>query len=131
MRPCGHLPALGPLGVPITLTKIDRPLAAALAAGDRAEILDAPNLEAVMSLVADVVAAHLELYERAGADAPWLGYLARAAGTCRIVGVCAFKGPPQDGAVEIAYYTFPDSEGRGYGRAMACALVESPSAIRP
>jgi [ribosomal protein S5]-alanine N-acetyltransferase len=110
--------------VPIALTPLGREGVAALAAGDRSEILDAPNLEAVMSLVADVAAALLDLYERTGAEEPWLAYLARESGTRRIVGSCAFKAPPVDGAVEIAYYTFPDSEGRGFGRAMAGALID-------
>jgi ribosomal-protein-alanine N-acetyltransferase len=110
--------------VPVALTALGRESVAALAAGDRAEILDAPNLEAVVSLVAEIAGAQLELYRRTRAEDPWLAYLARETGTCRIVGVCAFKGPPVDGAVEIAYYTFPDSEGRGFGRAMAGALIE-------
>jgi RimJ/RimL family protein N-acetyltransferase len=109
--------------VPVALTPLDRESVAALAAGDRAEILDAPNLEAVMSLVAEVAEAQLELYQLTLAEKPWLAYLARETGTRRIVGICAFKAPPVDGAVEIAYYTFPDSEGRGFGRAMAGALI--------
>jgi RimJ/RimL family protein N-acetyltransferase len=109
--------------VPVTLAPLGRERVAALKAGDRSEILDAPNLEAVMSLVAEVAAAHLDLYERTGAEEPWLAYLARETGTRRIVGICAFKAPPAERAVEIAYYTFPDSEGRGFGRAMAGALI--------
>jgi [ribosomal protein S5]-alanine N-acetyltransferase len=109
--------------VQVALAPLGRARVAALKAGDRSEILDAPNLEAVMALVADVAAAHLDLYERTGAEEPWLAYLAREKGTRRIVGICAFKAPPSEGAVEIAYYTFPDSEGRGFGRAMAGALI--------
>jgi GNAT superfamily N-acetyltransferase len=42
-----------------------------------------------------------------------------------IVGTCGFKAPPDDdGVVEIAYFTFPDFEGRGCGSAMAIGLVE-------
>jgi ribosomal-protein-alanine N-acetyltransferase len=42
-----------------------------------------------------------------------------------IVGSCAFKTAPQpNGEVEIAYYVFPEYEGRGYGTAMAERLVQ-------
>ena len=76
-------------------------------------LVGAPNLASVVSLVEDVARAHLALYRRTGASAPWLGYLARDPRSARIVGTCAFKDVPRGGIVEIAYYTFPDSEGRG------------------
>jgi ribosomal-protein-alanine N-acetyltransferase len=42
-----------------------------------------------------------------------------------VVGTCAFTAPPDDhGIVEIAYFTFPEFEGQGYGSAMAAGLVE-------
>jgi [ribosomal protein S5]-alanine N-acetyltransferase len=54
---------------------------------------------------------------------PWSGYL--AADGRAVIGTCAFKGPPDaEGAVEIAYFTFPPYEGRGYATAMAQALLE-------
>ncbi len=52
---------------------------------------------------------------------PWVGYLAEEAG--QVVGTCAFKAPLQGGRVEIAYFTFPEFEGRGYATTMAAALV--------
>jgi RimJ/RimL family protein N-acetyltransferase len=39
------------------------------------------------------------------------------------VGGGAFVGPPQDGLVEIAYYTLKDHEGRGHASRTAAALV--------
>ena len=60
-------------------------------------------------------------------DAPleWAGHLAVDVKGRTVVGSCAFKGAPDDdGVVEIAYYTFPAYEGRGFGTAMAAALVE-------
>lgn len=107
----------------LTLTRLDPDLTAALAAGDRETLVGAPNLASVVSLVEDVARAHLALYRRTGASAPWLGYLARDPRSARIVGACAFKDVPRGGIVEIAYYTFPDSEGRGVGRAMAAELI--------
>lgn len=69
------------------------------------------------------------LYELYGFQSPWIGYLARVGDT--YVGTCAFKSPPRDGAVEIAYMTFGGSEGRGYASAMAAALVEIASRTQP
>ncbi|MEM8782529.1 MAG: GNAT family N-acetyltransferase [Planctomycetota bacterium] len=55
----------------------------------------------------------------------WGGYVAVDPDTRAVVGSCAFKGPPTaDGAVEIAYLTFPNFEGQGYATAMARRLVE-------
>jgi RimJ/RimL family protein N-acetyltransferase len=45
------------------------------------------------------------------------------------VGTCAFKGPPDgQGEVEVAYFTFPTHEGRGYATAMARALCDRAAA---
>jgi RimJ/RimL family protein N-acetyltransferase len=61
--------------------------------------------------------------ERSGIAAPWGGYLAVDPTTRTVVGTCAFKGPPDArGEVEVAYFTFPTHEGRGYATAMAGAL---------
>jgi [ribosomal protein S5]-alanine N-acetyltransferase len=40
------------------------------------------------------------------------------------VGLGAFKGPPADGVVEIAYAIEPEQQGKGHAKAAACALVE-------
>ena len=45
--------------------------------------------------------------------------------TREVVGSCAFKGKPtEDGTVEIAYFTYPDFEGKGYATSMARKLIE-------
>lgn len=55
---------------------------------------------------------------------PWAGYVAIDTADERVIGTCAFKSPPgEDRAVEIAYFTFPGDEGRGYGGMMAAALI--------
>jgi ribosomal-protein-alanine N-acetyltransferase len=69
----------------------------------------------------EVFRATAELYTTVGFEEPWIGYLAEADGTP--VGTCGFKGPPRDGRVEIAYFTFPEFEGRGFASAMAARLV--------
>jgi GNAT superfamily N-acetyltransferase len=82
-------------------------------------------------LVQDVAAQTAELGDVADADAPWGGYLAVDRATRAIVGTCAFKAPPTgDGAVEIAYFTFPAHERHGYARAMAAALLAIAEASR-
>ena len=73
-------------------------------------------------LVSQVVEGTRALYERVGFETPWIGYLAYRDGTP--VGTCGFKGPIEDGRVELAYFTFPEFEGRGVAMAMARWLVE-------
>ena len=53
-----------------------------------------------------------------------LGYTMVRADDGMAVGHCGFRGPPQDGMVEIAYGVAPDFEGRGYATEAARALVE-------
>jgi RimJ/RimL family protein N-acetyltransferase len=60
-------------------------------------------------------------YRTAGFEEPWIGYLALSDRLA--VGTCGFKGAPSDGRVEIAYFTFPGFEGRGFATAMAARLV--------
>jgi [ribosomal protein S5]-alanine N-acetyltransferase len=73
--------------------------------------------EVAMSVVASTVA----LYARRGYVAPWIGYLAIEGGVC--VGSCGFASPPVDGVAEIAYFTFPEREGRGVATRMAQRLI--------
>lgn len=54
----------------------------------------------------------------------WGGYVVVDEHTLEVVGSCAFKAPPTgDGTVEIAYFTYPGFEGRGYATAMATRLI--------
>jgi [ribosomal protein S5]-alanine N-acetyltransferase len=76
------------------------------------------------ALVRTVVGQNEAYSALVNAEPPWRGYLAADAATRSIVGTCAFKGAPDpEGAVEIAYFTFPPHEGLGYATAMARALV--------
>jgi len=55
----------------------------------------------------------------------WGGYYVVDADTLDIVGSCGFKGEPsEDGTVEIAYFTYPGFEGRGYATEMARKLLK-------
>ena len=69
------------------------------------------------------------LYESAGSYPPWMGYLVLEKDT--IVGTCAFRSPPRNGEVEIAYFTFPEFEGRGVATEMARHLIEIAQATAP
>jgi len=64
------------------------------------------------------------MLQRTGATNPWTGYLGVDRAQQIIIGTCAFTAPPDpEGVVEIAYFTFPPFEGRGYASAMAAGLV--------
>jgi hypothetical protein len=41
----------------------------------------------------------------------------------QVVGTCGFRGPVRAGRLEIAFWTFPPFEGRGWATAMTRALV--------
>ena len=59
----------------------------------------------------------------------WFGYLVVEEETRQLVGTCSLKGPPVDGVVEIAYFSFPGFEGRGIGTEMARFLVERATTL--
>ena len=60
-------------------------------------------------------------YPKVGYMPPWIGYLSVLEGS--VVGGGGFKEPPQDGRVEIAYFTAPGFEGRGHATETARVLV--------
>jgi len=68
-----------------------------------------------------VLEATANLYKSVGFEEPWVGYL--AVENLIPVGTCGFKSAPRDKRVEIAYFTFPEFEGRGLATAMARELV--------
>ncbi|MEZ6137253.1 MAG: GNAT family protein [Pirellulaceae bacterium] len=73
-------------------------------------------------LVGGVVSSTRQMYESVRSVPPWIGYLAEVGG--QIVGACGFKGPPTDGVVEIAYFTFPGYEDQGVATRMGKFLIE-------
>jgi ribosomal-protein-alanine N-acetyltransferase len=54
----------------------------------------------------------------------WFGHLAIEGESQQLVGICSLKGPPVEGTVEIACFTFPGFEGRGIGTAMAQFVLD-------
>lgn len=78
---------------------------------------------------AEVCGSMAALHASSGYQPPWVGYLALEGNS--IVGTCAFKSPPENDRVEIAYYTFPGHEGRGVATRMASLLVEIARKAQP
>ena len=81
----------------------------------------ARKIDTLPEIAADVLKATAEMYKTTGYLPPWVGYLALDGDDC--VGTCAFKTPPLNGRVEIAYFTFPGNEGRGIASWMAECLI--------
>jgi RimJ/RimL family protein N-acetyltransferase len=104
--------------VPIDRT-VAREAADASAAFVTAHALATEGVRDLMAGVIGMTPAHMLDH---GA---WGGFFVFDRASRQVVGTCAFKSPPvADGAVEIAYYTFPPFEGRGYAGAMARELTE-------
>jgi len=82
-------------------------------------------LGAEIEVVRSVAEQTIAMLRRTGAMLPWSGYLALDPALRIIVGTCGYTAPPDpDGVVEIAYFTFPKHEGRGYASSMARGLME-------
>jgi [ribosomal protein S5]-alanine N-acetyltransferase len=61
------------------------------------------------------------MYQHNGFKSPWIGYFAVV--NDEIVGSCGFKNQPTpNNAVEIAYTTCPEQEGKGYATEMCRQL---------
>lgn len=52
-----------------------------------------------------------DYYPKIGFKLPWVAYLIVRQN--QVVGSCSFTGQPNDGKVEIAYWTFKEFEGQG------------------
>ena len=117
----------------IRLVPVDSELAAALASGPQTF---ASSYSASLMEVGDLVQAIVEhTLAMTSATPPWGGYLCVDTDAAVVVGTCGFKAAPAaNGDVEIAYFTFPNFEGRGYATQMTEALINiaapSPNARR-
>jgi RimJ/RimL family protein N-acetyltransferase len=110
----------------ITLLPLDRTDWEAVAADPEAFARERQlSLGAAPELLRVIAAQTVSLLDQTGAAAaPWSGYLA-VSNDRVVVGTCGFKAPPdRNGVVEIAYFTFPNFEGKGYASAMAADLVK-------
>ena len=103
------------------LIPLTRELATTLARGDFSA-LHARSLGDAEAHLREVAKAYGELYDRISPSPPWIGYLAEDEASETIVGSCGYKGDCRDGAVEIAYFSFPGFERRGFATEMARVL---------
>jgi RimJ/RimL family protein N-acetyltransferase len=88
------------------------------------------TLDSELDLLRTVGQQTVAMLQRTAATTPWTGYLAVDREHQIVIGTCAFTAPPDpEGVVEIAYFTFPPFERRGYGSAMAAGLVELAQGI--
>ena len=85
------------------------------------ELVNSPAVKS-SEFLTGVCSATLAIYPEAGPFYPWVGYLVEEQNM--LIGACAFKSPPINGTVEIAYFTFPEYERRGKATNMATQLLE-------
>jgi len=108
----------------IRLVPIEETLLAAIASPRLFRRSVGAELGERVEIVREVVERTLDLARRVGSTRPWTGYLVVDEEGI-VVGSGGFKGNPgAGGEVEIAYFTFPDLEGRGIANATARELVE-------
>lgn len=73
---------------------------------------------------AQLSADWLARFAASSATDPWVhGFRMVHRDGGKVVGTCAFKGPPADGIVEIAYAVEPEEQGKGYATEAAQALA--------
>jgi ribosomal-protein-alanine N-acetyltransferase len=70
-----------------------------------------------------------DYYYKVGYNPPWIGYLIMQ--DDKVVGAGGFTGKPQDGKVEIAYWTFKNYEGQGIASFVCKHLVEIAKVTDP
>jgi ribosomal-protein-alanine N-acetyltransferase len=83
------------------------------------------NSSAVTELIGSVLEQTMALLTSKPRDAMWGCFLAVDDTTSQVVGTCGYKADlSASGSVEIAYFTFPPFEQRGYATAMAGELAQ-------
>ena len=80
------------------------------------------------SVKAQLSADWLALFRDSSAQDPWVHGFNVLHPDFGAVGLGAFKGPPRDGVVEIAYAIVPEHQRKGYATQVARALFEYAAA---
>ncbi len=84
----------------------------------------AENWPGVAAVVHQVVGRTLSVQPVSVDELTWGGYFVVDTATREVVGSCAFKGQPyDDGIVEVAYFTYPGFQGKGYATSMLEKLI--------
>ena len=92
---------------------------------DSFEVENNVKFEGNGGLIRDITSITLHMINERKCGTEWGGYLAIDNETRIIIGTCAFKGAPCEmKEVEVACFTFPKFEGKGYGTEMIKQLIE-------
>ena len=67
----------------------------------------------------------LEKLEEDPASQPWWSWLPILRDENKLIGNCGYKGPPQNGSVEIGYEVIPAYRGIGLATEIAACLVDN------
>lgn len=86
------------------------------------EILHTENCRLLISM-------YEKYYSLMGFNLPWVGYFIIDNNT--VVGSCGFVGKPNDGVVEIAYWTFKEYEGKGVASFACSELIAIARKVDP
>lgn len=89
----------------------------------------ADPIDEIPEVGGEAARATAALYRTRGYEPPWVGYFVMEDGRC--VGTCAFTAPPNEGRVEIAYFTFPGNERRGVATRAASLLIDIARSAKP
>ena len=68
-------------------------------------------------------------YPKTGFSIPWVAYLIISQN--QVMGACSFTGPPKNGNVEIAYWTFKQFEGNGIASFACQQLIKIAQTADP
>ncbi len=82
----------------------------------------AENLGVLPPVLRENCEATAALFASIGFTPPWVGYV--TVDNDQPVGGCAFIGAPKDGAVEVAYFTLDEFEGRGFAKRAVTRMIE-------
>lgn len=77
----------------------------------------------------NLLAMWKEFYPKIGFNLPWVGYFVKQEN--KIVGSCAFTGPPVNNKVEVSYWTFKEFEGKGISTFSCKELIRIAKANQP
>jgi ribosomal-protein-alanine N-acetyltransferase len=89
------------------------------------------RISGVVELLEDVLNQSLKHLHDVPREPPFGCYLTVDNNESIVVGTCGFtSGPDENDSVEIAYYTFPAYEGRGYATAAAREMIRLADASR-
>jgi len=72
---------------------------------------------------------YADYYPTIGFHLPWVGYVVIR--DHQVLGTCGFTGQPQEGKVELAYWTFKEYEGQGIASFACKALLEIARSTDP